>query len=142
MSTSVSPLGQTNNAQIISLPSTTTAYTLSTAQSGSIVQLNAIAAACTITLPPIASSAGFNCRIVVGTALGAAGAITITTAAASALIYATVINGTTTTTGVTRTQVLVAVNAPVGVNLEFTCDGNSYMCNGRSTTNTIITFNA
>ena len=63
-------------------------------------------------------------------------------AAASALIYATEVNGTAVTAGATRSTVLVAVSAPVGVNLEFTCDGNSYMCNGRSTTNTIITFNA
>ena len=129
----LSPLGQTTNlgAQIITLPSTTTAYTVSLAQSGCIIQLNAIAAACTITLPATASAAGFNCKIVVGTALGAAGATTITSTAAT--FYATLINDATTTNGAGRNSISFANSSVRGANFDIVCDGLSYICFGRST---------
>jgi len=72
MSTSISPLGQTNNsgAQIITLQNATTAYTLLPVQSGSIVQVPAIAAACTITLPPVVNAVGCRYDIVCSGVLG------------------------------------------------------------------------
>ncbi len=135
MSLVTSPSGQTNFAStgvpVVVLPAATTAYTVTLAQSGSIIQLNAIAAACTITLPPTAAAAGFNCKIVVGTALGAAGATTITSTAGT--FTATLINQNATTNAALQNNIGFQNASARGANFDIVCDGVTYMCFGRST---------
>jgi hypothetical protein len=145
MSLSVSPLGQTNNpgAQIISLVAGSTAYTLSTAQSGSIISIPALDAACTITLPAVANAVGCKYDIVCRGLLGQILNITAPAgtmrgfaqqkadSAANAYTAFTVAGAGGTNTTIRITTAGGAANA-VGDRVSIFCDGTYYYVQGFS----------
>jgi len=150
MSTSISPLGQTNNPQIISLVAASTAYTLSTAQSGSIINVPAITNPCTITLPAVVANAvGCSYNVICSGTLGQILTITAPTnkmrgfaqqkGNSAADSYTDFVQAGT---GGTNTSILLAATAIAGDRVSILCDGNFYYVQGYSavTTNATPTF--
>ena len=149
--TSVNILGQTTNqgSQVITLANTTVAYTLSSLQSGAIIQVPVIAAPCTITLPAIAVAVGCSWNVVCTGTLGQI--LTITAPANKIRGFAQQKgNGTADSyldfvqagTAATNTSVLLAATAIAGDRVSILCDGNFYYVQGYSavTTNATPTF--
>ena len=130
MSLSSSPLGQTNNAQVISLVAASTAYTIATSQSGSIVQVPAVAALCTITLPPVATAAGFTLKAQVSATPLAI--VRFGTVAAGTLSCWKVNLATVTSTAALVNYVQFTATALPGDYIEINCDGVTYSAIARS----------
>lgn len=139
MSLVVSPSGQTNfgntGVPIVALTATTATsgaltYTVSLSQSGTIFQVPAMNAASglTITLPPVASAAGFNCKFTMIAI--AASNVRVTSLAANVKSWisqgaspgAQTVSGST---GITYAQ--FATTAVAGDHIDVICDGTSYI---------------
>jgi hypothetical protein len=134
MSTSVSPLGQTNNsgAQIITLvapaPAAVINYTLSVAQSGStvLVPSNGVNAV-TITLPPVANAVGCTFRIIMKGAVQTGTVIVTTGAGTDATIVGNSIINATPTVQATAGNTITFINTvAASSNIELFSDGINY----------------
>ncbi len=152
MSTSISPLGQTTNvaSSVITLVNGSTAYTLSTVQSGSIINVPAIAAPCTITLPAVTANAvGCSYNVICS---GTLGQILTITAPANKMRGFAQQKGSSAAdsytdfvqagTAGTNTSILLAATAIAGDRVSILCDGNFYYVQGYSAvvTNATPTF--
>lgn len=144
MSLSVSPLGQTNNpgAQIITITAATVAYTLSTTQSGSIISIPALDAACVLNLPAVANSAGVSYTFVCRGTLGQTFTITPTTNcirgfalqpnAVGVAVQAMNSYNSGAAAGTAAATLRLNANCVVGDRVQLNCDGVSWFAQGWS----------
>ena len=149
MSLVVSPSGQTNfgntGVPVVALPATTgtsgaLTYTVSLSQSGTIFQVPAMNAASglTITLPPVASAAGFNCKFTMLAV--AASLVRVTSLAANVKSWVSQgVLGQTITGSAAATYAQFATTAVAGDHIDVICDGTSYIIKAYSNVATGIT---
>jgi hypothetical protein len=119
-----------------------TAYTLSTAQSGSIIQVPAIAAACVLTLPPVANSAGTQFTVVCSGTLGQTLAITAQSACMRGFSLQPAAVGVAVQTvssyssgaahGTAATSLTLQAACTTGDRVSIICDGISWFVQGWS----------
>jgi hypothetical protein len=132
------------NGNVVILPpninALTTAITLPNNTNGIIFSVPTQLANATITLPPVSSSAGFNCKFMVRATIAPTAALTALafsltiTSGVAATMAVYLQNNTTLTLGANTlyTSVGFAATAIPGDSIEITCDGNKYYVVGRS----------
>ena len=135
MSLVTSPSGQTNFAStgvpVITLPTTTTndaPYSITLAQSGSIIRVPIMPQAATLTLPPVLAAAGFNIK------LQASGipAFIVRLDGGAGVINAVQLNNATWTSDNAARYHQFTATAQVGDTIEIACDGVRYSSRGFS----------
>jgi hypothetical protein len=133
------------NGNVVVLPTNlsalATAITLPSNTNGIIFSVPTQGANATITLPPAASSAGFNCKFMVRASIAPTAALTqlgailtITGGVGAGAIAVYLLNNATPTGGAATlyTSLNFTAAAYPGDSIELTCDGNKYYAVARS----------
>jgi len=138
MSLVTSPSGQTNFAStgvpVITLPTTTTnaaPYSITLAQSGSIIRVPVMPQAATLTLPPVAAAAGFTLKL----QCSGIPAFVVRLDGAAGNINAAQLNDATWTSDNARQYHQFTATAAVGDTIDIACDGVRYSSRGYSQDN-------